>query len=183
MHAYLFMTSVGLTTFLMQIGQQLSFPSVMEEVRLMCSRRHCSSIEHVSKFFLQGCDISALIVPLYLNTVQFAQQNKANLLPWKKWTFRLFLHPAARDNKRYKVVVGIHCPMWRPKCTKAHRQPFIQKDIYRQLLMIVTVNDIIQHVRINYSVYKAIKNIELGYTTAPNYWREVDSTAGPHVAS
>lgn len=35
--AYLLKTPVGSTTFLMQIGQQLSFPSMMEEAGLVCS--------------------------------------------------------------------------------------------------------------------------------------------------
>lgn len=133
------MTLTGLTTFLMQIRQQLSFPSVMEEVRLVSSRQHC--------FQYRACQqvLSARmrhkrpsIISILYSLLNKRKLVQTHSLPWNKRRFSLSLPPAVRINKRFKVVVGIHCPTRRPKCTQAHRQFFIQKDIYRHLLWNVT---------------------------------------------
>lgn len=160
------MTLTGLTTFLMQIGQQLSFSSVMEEVSLVSSRQHC--------FHNRACQqvLSARmrhkrpsIISILYSLLYRRKLVQTHLLPWNKRWFSLSLPPAVRINKRFKAVVGIHCPTRRRKCTQAHRQFFIQKDIGWHLLWNVTFYKTANDNQLEDSVHEAIKNIKLWYTT------------------
>lgn len=174
------MTLVALTTFLMQIGKQLSFPSVMEEVRLVCLTLFPVSSQRVLPPRMQYKHPSLASVSSH--TVQFAQQNKCSANSHKTMEnhgpFGPSLHPGVHDNKRYKEVLSFNCPTERSKCTKA--QTIF---LFRKPSGILTIRNITHYVRINrrHYVKEATKDKELGhttelsYTTVLNYRRELNS--------